>query len=89
MKIKFKPQYVITPTITNDLMRIEAVKEHIDNLQLNPTVLASLRETVRLHTIYYSTMIDGNRLSYEQVEEVIKQQKGHDPDRSVAIISQK
>src|SRR5688572_22089386 len=80
MQIKFNPNYTITPIIAHYLMRIEALKEHITHLPINVTVLASLRETARLYTTHYSTMIEGNRLSTEQIEEVIKH-KGHFPGR--------
>ncbi len=61
-------------------MRIEAAKEKVAHLPLTPTVLASLRETARLYTTHYSTMIEGNRLAPDQVEEVVKH-KGHFPGR--------
>jgi Fic family protein len=80
MQIKFNPQYVITPTIAHCLMRIEAVKENILHLPLNVTVLASLRETARLYTTHYSTMIEGNHLTIEQIQAVVKH-KGHFPGR--------
>lgn len=80
MQIKFKPNYVITSTIAHYLMRIEAAKENIAHLPLNVTILASLRETARFYTTHYSTMIEGNRLSVEQIEEVVKH-KGHFPGR--------
>ncbi|MEK6733651.1 MAG: Fic family protein [Pseudomonadota bacterium] len=80
MPIKFEPNYSITPKIAKNLMRIEAAKEKILNLPLTPTVLSSLRETARLYTTHYSTMIEGNALSPQQVEEVLKHQ-GHFPGR--------
>jgi Fic family protein len=80
MQIKFDPKYNITSTIATDLMRIEAVKERIVHLPVNPTVLVSLRESARLYSTHYSTLIEGNRLSSEQIEEVIKH-KGHFPGR--------
>ena len=80
MQIKFDPRYTITPIIAHYLMRIEALKEHIAHLPINVTVLASLRETARLYTTHYSTMIEGNRLDTAQIEEVIKH-KGHFPGR--------
>jgi Fic family protein len=61
-------------------MRIEAAKERVLHLPLTPTVLASLRETARLYTTHYSTMIEGNALSPDQVEEVLKHE-GHFPGR--------
>lgn len=49
-------------------------------LPVNPTVLASLRETAKLYTTHYSTMIEGNQLKPEEIKEVI-QFKGHFPAR--------
>lgn len=80
MPIKFTPNYIITPKIANCLMRIEAAKEKVMHLPLTPTVLTSLRETARLFTTHYSTMIEGNRLVPEQIEAVLKH-KGHFPGR--------
>lgn len=64
----------------NGLMRIEAAKHTLLHLPLTPTVLSSLRETARLYTTHYSTMIEGNRLDADQVEVVLKH-KGHFPGR--------
>jgi hypothetical protein len=80
MKIKFEPNYTITPKIMNSLTRIEAAKEQVKHLPITPTVLASLRETARLYTTHYSTMIEGNTLSPDQIEQVLKH-KGHFPGR--------
>lgn len=80
MPIKFKPEYTITPKILNCLIRIEASKEKILHLPLTPTVLSSLRETARLCTTHYSTMIEGNRLVPGQIEAILKHE-GHFPGR--------
>ncbi|MSP53528.1 MAG: Fic family protein [Gammaproteobacteria bacterium] len=80
MLIKFKPNYMITSKIANSLVRIEAAKEKILHLPLTPTVLRSLRETARLYTTHYSTMIEGNRLDPEQINLVLKHE-GHFPGR--------
>lgn len=80
MPIKFNPNYQITLKIANGLVRIEAAKEKILHLPLTPTVLASLRETARLYTTHYSTMIEGNRLEPQQIQEVLKHE-GHFPGR--------
>ncbi len=61
--------------MANFLLRIEAVKEKIHYLPLTPSVMASLRETARLYTTHYSTMIEGNRLTPEQIEEILEEQK--------------
>ncbi len=80
MPIKFIPHYTITERIAGFLLRVEAAKEKIQHLPLTPTVLASLRETARLFTTHYSTMIEGNRLEPDQIALILKQQ-GHFPGR--------
>ncbi len=80
MPIKFKPNYTITTKIMNNLMRIETVKEKAFHLPVPPLVLNSLRETARLSTTHYSTMIEGNKLAPDQISEVLKHQ-GHFPGR--------
>lgn len=80
MPIKFLPNYTITSKIANNLMRIESVKEKSSNFPLTSTVLRSLRETARLYTTHYSTMIEGNALSPDQIEVVLKHE-GHFPGR--------
>src|SRR6266403_1484342 len=67
----FNPAFAITPAVARDLMRIGAVKQAIQTLPITPRVLANLREIARLFSTHYSTMIEGNRLTQEQVAQVI------------------
>lgn len=67
----FKPKFTITPGIARALMRIEGLKQAIQDLPITPSVLATLRETARLYSTHYSTMIEGNRLTQEEVFQVI------------------
>src|SRR5882762_3531076 len=67
----FNPTFTITPPVATVLMRIEAVKQAIATLPITPRVLANLRETARQFSTHYSTLIEGNRLTQEQVAEVI------------------
>ena len=80
MPTNFKPVYTISPAIARHLMRIEAAKEKVTLLPVNPTVLASLRETAKLYTTHYSTMIEGNQLKPEEVKQVIQLER-HFPGR--------
>ena len=80
MGTKFKPIYRITPEIARNLMNIEASKQKVALLPVNPAVIASLRETARLYTTHYSTMIEGNQLKPDEIKEVIEL-KGHFPGR--------
>ena len=66
-----QPMFNITPAIARDLIRIEAAKHIIDSLPITPRLLANLRETARLYSTHYSTMIEGNLLTQEQVAKVI------------------
>lgn len=80
MPTNFKPVYAINAAIANHLMKIEAAKEKAAMLPVNPALLASLRETTKLYTTHYSTMIEGNRLKPEEIQEVIHLD-GHFPGR--------
>ena len=76
----FEPVLRITPVITQGLMRIEASRYAIESLPITPRVLANLRETARLFSTHYSTMIEGNLLTQEQVALVIAEDQ-HFPGR--------
>lgn len=76
----FVPKFTITPKVASCLMRIEAAKQAVQDLPITPSVLATLRETARLFSTHYSTMIEGNRLTQEQVSKVIED-KQHFPGR--------
>jgi Fic family protein len=76
----FAPNFSITSRVARALMRIEAAKQAVGHLPITPSVLATLRETARLFSTHYSTMIEGNRLTQEQVSKVIETQE-HFPGR--------
>jgi Fic family protein len=76
----FTPNFTITPRLATCLMGIEAAREAVDGLPITPSVLATLRETARLFSTHYSTMIEGNRLTQEQVSNVIASHQ-HFPGR--------
>ncbi len=78
--VRFKPFYTITSKVAQGLMRIEAVKEKVLYVPLTPFVLASLRQSAKLYSTHYSTMIEGNVLTQDQVKEVVEH-KGHFPGR--------
>ena len=80
MPTTFQPKYTINSNIAKNLMRIESAKEKVNLLPVNPTVLASLRETAKLLTTHYSTMIEGNQLTPKEVKEVLTLE-GHFPGR--------
>jgi len=77
---RFAPRFTITAKIARALMRIEAAKQAVADLPITPSVAATLRETARLFSTHYSTMIEGNRLTQEQVSQVIEKHE-HFPGR--------
>jgi Fic family protein len=77
----FEPHFTISNKTANALIRIEAVRQRIEHLPIHPTLLVSLRESAKLYSTHYSTMIEGNRLTQEQVEQVVSKAQ-HFPGRS-------
>jgi len=75
MAKKFRPQFRFTKTISDSLARIEQLKERIDELPITASMLEGLRKTSRLVSTHYSTKIEGNRLTMEQVEQVLFEKK--------------
>lgn len=80
MLLKFKPFFTLTSGIVQYLKKIEAIKEKVLHLPLTPQVITSLRETAKIYTTHYSTMIEGNRLDPAQINAVLKH-VGHFPGR--------
>ncbi len=75
-----RPIYSMSDIIVDSLKRTLHVQEQVEQMPLTASVLKGLRETARLFSTHYSTMIEGNNLSADQVEEVL-QHKGHFPGR--------
>ena len=67
----FTPNYQITLALTKVLMDIEASRQAVSSLPITVPVLTSLRESARLLSTHYSTQIEGNRLTQDQVENVL------------------
>jgi Fic family protein len=67
----FSPKFQITAALTKALMDIEASRQAVSSLPITVQVLTSLRESARLISTHYSTQIEGNRLTQQQVAEVL------------------
>lgn len=70
--MSFTPHYTFTPGLAQLLMDIEASRQAVSALPITARVLQSLRESARLTATHYSTQIEGNRLTEEQVGEVLR-----------------
>ena len=69
----FTPNYTITLSIAQNLVAIEESKKQFESSPINAILLSSLRKSARLVATHYSTQIEGNRLTMEQVTEVVLQ----------------
>lgn len=72
MPTDFRPIFTMTSSIIDNLIKIGTAKEKAALLPVNPTVLSSLRESAKLYTTHYSTMIEGNELKPEEIKMVIQ-----------------
>jgi len=71
--IIWTPIYTITPAIAQGLMTIEAAKAVVEHIPLPPTVEAELRRRAKIRSTHFSTRIEGNRLTLEETEQVIRE----------------
>lgn len=73
----FEPEFVYTTTIVNDLLKIERYRTALEYLYLPTRIKQEFIYKAKMKKTHFSTSIEGNLLSYDQVEQVINQ-KGRD-----------
>ncbi len=66
------PVFSITPKVAKGLLRIEAVRTEVAHIPLPPPVEAELRRQARVRSTHFSTRIEGNRLTLDEAERVIQ-----------------
>jgi Fic family protein len=66
----FKPKYIITDKILNNLTAIAAAREVVEQASLVPQWEAKLRRQVMLQNTHSSTAIEGNKLTLNQVQDL-------------------
>lgn len=67
----FRPNYQITHTILNNIAKIEAAKEIIQNAPLVPSWEARIREEAIVRTVFHGTHIEGNELNFREAAAVL------------------
>lgn len=70
--MSWEPRFTLEARTARALMRIEGARTVIEGLPVTPQLLASLRQSARLLATHYSTQIEGNQLTPEQVAAVAK-----------------
>ena len=68
----FEPRFSLTPHATKSLMAIEADRQVVTRLPLTIRMLENLRRSARLVSTHFSTQIEGNRLTADQVQAVVE-----------------
>lgn len=67
----FTPKFTISPVLAQKLVQIERLAAELRHASITPNVLAGLRETAQIHTVHYSTFIEGNRLTMAEVQTLL------------------
>ena len=68
----FDPKFHISNTILNNIAKIEAAKEVIQNAPLVPAWEAKFREEAIVRTVYHGTHIEGNGLNFTEAKAVLE-----------------
>ncbi|MEX0617101.1 MAG: Fic family protein [Candidatus Woykebacteria bacterium] len=71
----YNPKFKITNKILNNIGKIEAAKEIIENAPLVPSYEAKFREEAIIRTVHHGTHIEGNPLEQKEVEDVLEGKK--------------
>jgi Fic family protein len=68
----FKPTFSITSNLLTYISRIESAKALIDHAPLVPAWEANFRDDALTRTVHYGTKIEGNDLTKEQAQQVVR-----------------
>lgn len=68
----FTPKFNITSNLLTYISRIEAAKALIDHAPLVPAWEAKFRDDALTRTVHYGTKIEGNDLTAEQAQQVVR-----------------
>lgn len=73
----FKPNYQISNRILTGIAAIESARELIENAPLVPYWEKQFREDRVVRTVHYSTALEGNKLTIEDVRKVLRGEEGN------------
>ena len=82
----FKPQYILTHQILNNLMRVSEIKSLVTRAPILPRQELKLRRQAMLRMIHSSTSIEGNVLNRYEVEKVLAGEKVDAPERDISEV---
>lgn len=82
----FKPQYILTNQILNNLMQVSEIKSLVARTPILPRQELKLRRQAMLRMIHSSTSIEGNVLNRYEVEKVLAGEKVDAPERNISEV---
>ena len=77
----FQPQVTFTIEITKNLGRIDKIRDLIRLVPILPNWEVELRRTALVNTVHYSTKIEGNALSLNNVQKLLSGRKARGSDK--------
>lgn len=69
----FQPEFVYTTDMINDMLKIERHRVSLEYLYLPTRIKQELMYKAKMKKTHFSTSIEGNLLSYDQVEKLIRE----------------
>ena len=72
----YQPHFTITNNLLTYISRIESAKALIENAPLVPAWEAKFRDDAMTRTVHYGTKIEGNDLTEEQAQQVVRLMMG-------------
>jgi Fic family protein len=75
----YAPKFTITNNLLTYISRIESAKAIIDHAALVPAWEAKFRDDARARTVHFGTKIEGNDLTAEQAEQIVRLETVADP----------
>lgn len=68
----FRPTFTITPNLLLYISRIEAAKALIEHSPIVPAWESKFRDDARVRTVFHGTHLEGNDLTREQTEQLVR-----------------
>lgn len=81
----YQPKYTISNKILRNIGIIEACREVVINAPILPAYEKKFREEALVRTVHHGTHIEGNDLSYEQAEQVIRDSPLNETNAAEAV----
>ena len=77
----FQPQITFTMKINENIAKIDRIRDLINLVPIVPQWEAELQRTALVSTVHYSTMIEGNTISLENVRKLLAGRKAPGPEK--------